>query len=145
MPAITVGVGEVLGAGSLVSASYQVLDGATGERISTAWLSSTVSRALRPLASSVAPVAHEHGVVGEIEQTGLLGQHLQTGELVLEDADQAGALAPAAFDVAQHLVALRGATSDLYLALWRRVPLGDLTTFGDGTVATALLDAVQVT
>ena len=42
-------------------------------------------------------------------------------------------------------VALRGATSDLYLALWRRVPLDDLTTFGDGTVATALLDAVQVT
>ncbi|MCA0158417.1 maleylpyruvate isomerase family mycothiol-dependent enzyme [Tsukamurella sp. M9C] len=42
-------------------------------------------------------------------------------------------------------VALRGATSDLYLALWRRVPLADLAIFGDATVAAALLDAVQVT
>ncbi|MET9326558.1 maleylpyruvate isomerase family mycothiol-dependent enzyme [Tsukamurella sp. NPDC003166] len=41
--------------------------------------------------------------------------------------------------------ALRGTTSDLYLALWRRVPLADLETFGDATVAPALLDAVQVT
>lgn len=41
--------------------------------------------------------------------------------------------------------ALRGATSDLYLALWRRVPLAGLATFGDATVAPALLDAVQVT
>ncbi|NKY19577.1 maleylpyruvate isomerase family mycothiol-dependent enzyme [Tsukamurella spumae] len=42
-------------------------------------------------------------------------------------------------------VALRGATSDLYLALWRRVPLADLDVLGDDGVATALLDAVQVT
>lgn len=42
-------------------------------------------------------------------------------------------------------VALRGATSDLYLALWRRVPRADLAIFGDATVAAALLDAVQVT
>lgn len=41
--------------------------------------------------------------------------------------------------------ALRGSTSDLYLALWRRVPLADLDVLGDGGVATALLDAVQVT
>ncbi|MCS3781829.1 maleylpyruvate isomerase family mycothiol-dependent enzyme [Tsukamurella ocularis] len=42
-------------------------------------------------------------------------------------------------------VALRSATSDLYLALWRRVPLAELEIFGDASVAAALLDAVQVT
>ncbi|MBS4100322.1 maleylpyruvate isomerase family mycothiol-dependent enzyme [Tsukamurella paurometabola] len=41
--------------------------------------------------------------------------------------------------------ALRGATSDVYLALWRRVPVTRLETFGDGTVVPRLLDAVQVT
>ncbi|KXO99211.1 maleylpyruvate isomerase family mycothiol-dependent enzyme [Tsukamurella pseudospumae] len=41
--------------------------------------------------------------------------------------------------------ALRGTTSDLYLALWRRVPVADLETFGDRALVPALLDAVQVT
>lgn len=42
-------------------------------------------------------------------------------------------------------VALRGATSDLYLALWRRMPLAALDIVGDDAVVAALLDAVQIT
>ncbi|GIZ96006.1 hypothetical protein TTY48_06180 [Tsukamurella sp. TY48] len=42
-------------------------------------------------------------------------------------------------------VALRGDASDLYLALWRRVPLGALDIHGDRAVAEALLDAVRIT
>lgn len=42
-------------------------------------------------------------------------------------------------------VALRGDASDLYLALWRRVPLAELEIHGDAALAGALLEAVRVT